>query len=78
MLHGMELIHLWLCTGVVEAQVALTAAIRSSASLSVVSLLFLLATALRFFRSGESTVQFSTVTLCSLKQLSVHLAVCRG
>ncbi len=41
MLHGMESISLWHCSGVMEAQVALIAAFRSSALLGLVSLIFI-------------------------------------
>ena len=40
--HSMEAISLWHCSGVMEAQVALTAAFRSSALLVQVSLIFVL------------------------------------
>ncbi len=55
-----------------EAQVALIAAFRSSALLSLVSLIFLLTIPHRFsmgFRSGEFAGQSSTVTPWSLNQL---------
>ncbi len=42
MRRGMEVISLWHCSGVIEAQVALIAAFRSSALLGLVSLIFLL------------------------------------
>ncbi len=42
MRRGMEVISLWQCSGVIEAQVALIAAFRSSALLGLVSLIFLL------------------------------------
>ncbi len=42
MWRGMESISLWHCSGVMEAQVALIAAFRSSAFLGLVSLIFLL------------------------------------
>ncbi len=42
MRRGMEAISLWHCSGVMEAQVALIAAFRSSALLGLVSLIFLL------------------------------------
>ncbi len=42
MWRGMEAISLWHCSGVMEAQVALIAAFRSSALLGLVSLIFLL------------------------------------
>ncbi len=65
MRRGMEAISLWLCSGVMEAQVALIAAFRSSALLGLVSLIFLLTIHQRFsmgFRSGEFADQSSTVT----------------
>ncbi len=64
-----------------EAQVALIAAFRSSALLSLVSLIFLSTIAHRFsmgFRSGEFACQSSTVTPWSLNQLLVPLAVWAG
>ncbi len=64
-----------------EAQVALIAAFRSSALLSLVSLIFLLTISHRFsmgFRSGEFSGQSSTVTPWSVNQLLVPLAVCAG
>ncbi len=64
-----------------EAQVALIAAFRSSASLGLVSLIFLLTIPHRFsmeFRSGEFSGQSSTVTPWSLNQLLVALAVWAG
>ncbi len=68
MQRGMEVISLWHCSGVTEAQVALTAAFRSSALLGLVSLIFLLTIIPhRFsmgFRSGEFAGQSSTVTPC--------------
>ncbi len=57
MRHVMESISLWHCSGVMEAQVALIAAFRSSALLGLVSLIFLLTIPHRFslgFRSGVS------------------------
>ncbi len=58
----------WHCSGVMEAQVALIAAFRSSALLGLVSLIFLLTIIPhRFsmgFRSGEFAGQSSTVTPC--------------
>ncbi len=42
MRRGMEVISLWHCSGVMEAQVALIAAFKSSALLGLVSLIFLL------------------------------------
>ncbi len=39
MMRGMEAISLWHCSGVIEAQVALIAAFRSSALLGLVSLI---------------------------------------
>ncbi len=68
----MEAIILWHCSGVMEAQVALIAAFRSSLLLSLVSLIFLLTIPYRFsmgFRSGEFAGQSSTVTPWSLNQL---------
>ncbi len=56
MRRGMEAISLWHCSGVMEAQVALIAAFRSSALLSLMSLIFLLTILHRFsmgFRSGR-------------------------
>ncbi len=76
---GMEAISLWHCSGVMETQVALIAAFRSSALLGLVSLNFLLT--IRFsmgFRSGEFAGQSSTVTPRSLNQLLVPLAVWAG
>ncbi len=56
MRRGMEAISLWHCSGVIETQVALIAAFRSSALLSLVSLIFLLSIPHRF-----SGVQVSRV-----------------
>ncbi len=64
-----------------EAQVALITAFRSSALSGLVSLIFLLTIPHRFstgFRSGEFAGQSSTVTLWSLNQLLVPLAVWTG
>ncbi len=75
----METISLWHCSRVMEAQVTLIAAFRSSALLGQVSLIFLLTIPHRFsvgFRSGEFAGQSSTVTPWSLNQLLVPLAVC--
>ncbi len=72
---------MWHCSGVMEAQVALIAAFRSSALLGLVSLIFLLTIPHRFsmgFRSGEFAGQSSTVTPWSLNQLLVPLAVWAG
>ncbi len=80
MRRGMKTISLWHCSGGMEAQVALIAAFRSSALLSLVSLIFLL-TIHRLsigFSSGEFAGQSSTVTLWSLNQLLVPLAVWAG
>ncbi len=69
MRHGIEAIRLWHCSGVMEVQVALIAAFRSSALLGLVSLIFLLTIPHRFsvgFRSGELAGQSSTVTPWSL------------
>ncbi len=49
MWRGMEVISLWHCSGVMEAQVALIAAFRSSALLGLVSLIFLLTIPHRFW-----------------------------
>ncbi len=79
MWRGMEAISLWHCSGVMEAQVTLIEAFRSSALLGQVSLIFLLTMPHRFsvgFRSGEFAGQSSTVTPWSLNQLLVPLAVC--
>ncbi len=65
MRRGMETISLWHCSGVMEAQVALIAAFRSSALLGLLSLIFLLTIPHRFsmgFRSGEFAGQSCTVT----------------
>ncbi len=67
MRRGMEVISLWHSLGVMEAQVALIAAFRSSAQLGLVSLIFLLTIPHRLsigFRSGEFAGQSSTVTPC--------------
>ncbi len=64
-----------------EAQVSLTVAFSSSALLGLVSLIFLLTIPHRFsmeFRLGELAGQSSTVTLWSLNQLLVPLAVWTG
>ncbi len=53
----MEAINLWHCSGVMEAQVAMIAAFRSSELFGLVTLIFLLTIPHRFsmgFRSGES------------------------
>ncbi len=81
MRRGMEEISLWHGSGVMEAQVALIAAFRSSALLGLVSLIFLLTIPHIFsmgFRSGEFAGQSSTVTPWSLSQLLVPLAVWAG
>ncbi len=75
----MKAISVWHCSGVMEAQVALIAAFRSSALLCLVSVFFLLTISHRFFmrlRSGEFAGQSSTVTPWSLNQLLVSLTVC--
>ncbi len=64
-----------------EAQVALIAAFRSSALLGLLSLIFLLTIPHGLsmgFRSGEFAGQSSTVTLWSLNQILVPLAVWAG
>ncbi len=76
-----ETISLWHCSGVMEAQVALIAAFRSSALLGLVSLIFLLTIPHIFslgFRSGEFAGQSISVTPWSLNQLLVPLTVCTG
>ncbi len=76
MRRGMEVISLWHCSGVREAQVALIA--RSSALLGLVYLIFLLTILHIFskgFRSGEFAEQSSTVTPWSLNQLFQPLAL---
>ncbi len=81
MWRGMEAISLWHCSGVMEAQVALIAAFRSSELLGLVSLIYLLTIPNRLsmgFRSGEFAGQSSTVTPWSLNQLLVPLAVWAG
>ncbi len=81
MRRGMEAISLWHCSGVMDAQVALIVAFRSSVLLGLVSLIFLLTIPHRFsigFRSGEFAGQSSTVTPCSLNQFLVPLAVWTG
>ena len=81
MQHGMDAISLWHCSGVMEAQVAMIAAFRSSALLGQVSLIFLLTIPHRFstgFRSGKFAGQSSTVIPWSLNQLLVPLAVWAG
>ncbi len=78
MRRGMEVISLWHCWGVMEAQVALIAAFSSSVLLGLVSLIFLLTILHIFslgFRSGEFAGQSSTLTPWSLNQLLVPLAV---
>ncbi len=60
-----------------EAQVSLTVAFSSSALLGLVSLIFLLRFSMGF-RSGEFAGQSSTITLWSLNQLLVPLAVWAG
>ncbi len=77
MRRGMEAISMWHCSGVMEAQVALIAAFRSSALLGLVSLIFLLTIPHGFsmgFRWSGFAGQSSTVTPWSLKQLLVPLA----
>ncbi len=80
MWRGMESISLWHCSGVMEAQVALIAAFRSSALLCLVSLIFLTKPNgfSMGFRSGEFASQSSTVTPWSLNQLLVPVAVWAG
>ncbi len=78
---GMETVILWHCSGVMEVQVALIAAFRSSALLGLVSIIFLLTIPHRFSmgsRSGEFAGQSSTVTPWSWNQLLVPLAVWAG
>ncbi len=78
---GIEVISLRHCSGVMDAQVALIVAFRSSALLGQVSLIFLLTIPHRFsmgFRSGEFPSQSSIVTPWSLNQLLVTLAVWAG
>ncbi len=80
MRRGMEAISLWHCSGVMEAQVALIAAFRSSALLGLVSLIFLLTIPQIFrvgFRSGMFSGQSSTVKPWSLNQILVPLNVGR-
>ncbi len=79
----MEAISLWHCSGVMEAQVSLTVAFRSSALLGLVSLIFLLTIPHRFsmgFRSGEFAGQSSTVTPWSLTSFGTFGSVgrCQG
>ncbi len=79
MRRGTEAISLWHCSDVMEAQVALIAAFRSSVMLGLVSLIFLL-TIHRFsmgLRSGEFAGQSSTVTPWSLTQLGTFGSVGR-
>ncbi len=78
MRRGMEAISLWHCSGVMEAQVALIAAFRSSALLGLVSLIFLLTRFSMGYRSGEFAGQSTKVTPWSLNQLLVPLAVWAG
>ncbi len=81
MRRGMEVISLWHCSGVMEDQVALIAAFRSSALLGLVSLIFLLTIPHIFstgFWSEEFAGQSSTVAPWSLNQLLVPLAVWAG
>ncbi len=69
------------CSGVMEAQVALIVAFRSSALLGLLSLIILLTIFHIFymgFRSGEFAAQSSTVTPWSLNQLLVPLVVWAG
>ncbi len=78
---GVAAISLWHCSGLMEAQVALIAAFRSSALLGLMSLIFLLTILHRFsmgFRSGEFADQSGTVTPWPLNQLLVPLAVWTG
>lgn len=75
---GVEPITLWPSLSVMEAQIALIAAFRSSASLGLRPLAFLLITLHRFslpFRSGTFAGQLSKVPLWPLNQLLVPLAV---
>ncbi len=62
----MEAVILWHCSGVMEAQVALIAAFRSSALLGLVSLIFLLTIPHRFsmgFGSDEFAGQSNLVLM---------------
>lgn len=75
---GVEPITLWPSLGVMEAQIALIAAFRSSASLGLRPLASLLITPHRFslpFRSGTFAGQLSKVPPWPLNQLLVLLAV---
>ncbi len=77
----MEVISLWHCWGVMEAQVYLTVAFSSSAFFGLLFLIFLLTILHRFsmgFRSGEFAEQSSTPTPWSFNQLLVILAVWTG
>lgn len=81
MCHGIEVLSLWHCVGVKEAQIALIVAFRSPALLELVSLIFLLTTARRFpmgFGSGTFAGQSRTGTPWSLNQLLVPLEVWAG
>ncbi len=81
MRRGMETTSLWHWSGVMEAQVALRAAFRSSALMGLVSLIFLLTIPHRFsmvLSSGEFAGQSSTGAPWSLNQLLVPLAVWAG
>ncbi len=78
---GMEVISLWHCWCVVEAQVSLTMAFSSSAFFGLLFLIFFLTIPLRFsigFGSGEFAGQSSTPTSWSFNQLLVLLAVWAG
>ena len=71
-----EAISLWHCWGVMEAQVALIAALSSSVLLGLVDLIFLLKIPPRF--AGQLAGQSSTVIQWAENQLPVVLALWAG
>ncbi len=78
---SMEVISLWHCWGVMEAQISLTVAFSSSAFFGLLFLIILLTIPHRFsmgFRSGEFAGLSSTPKPWSFNQLFVLLAVWAG
>ncbi len=81
MQRGMEEISLWHCSGVMEAQVALIAAFRSSALLGLVSLIFLLTIPthlVTWLLVNLPHLSFLvTLLICSLYNLLVFAFLCQ-
>ncbi len=81
MRRGMEAMSLWHCSGVMEAQVALIAAFRSSALLGLVSLIFLLTIPthlVTWLLVNLPHLSFLvTLLICSLYNLLVFAVLCQ-